>query len=465
MEHVAMTFSLHFRRILAWAVSLLVGIAVLLAPVWWNGFPLVFFDSGGYVRRALTMELQAGRSIFYGLYLWGTSLGWRFWSGPVLGQGVACLWLLHLLLRSHRLPAGPGAVFLVTAALCLGTGIAWSTGQLMPDILVPLAVVALYLLGFCWSRLGRIETWGLMAVVIIGLLSHMSALALAIGLVVVTACLWLVARKRRWAQEVRLLPPLATVSAAAVLMPLLHLFLVGQATYTPGGPGFVFGRLVQAGIAQRWLQEHCPVPGIRLCSLQERIPSTGDEFLWGKNSPFRDIGEWTGEADAELGYLVRASVTTYPSAVLWSAAQATAEQAVMVKSLDQMGEIYHDTRNVFTNLLPEATSLAFNGARQQKGEITPALIDALNRIHVPVAHLSGAALILVMVWAWRTRRPQIASLAVFVFFALLGNALICGALSNPHDRYQSRVVWLASLVVIVAVLTWRQSGDRTSPSR
>lgn len=460
-----MTFSLHFRQILAWAVSLLVGLAVLLAPVWWNGFPLVFFDSGGYVRRVLTMELQAGRSIFYGFYLWGTSLGWRFWPGPVLGQALAGLWLLHLLLRSHRLPSGPVAVLMVTVVLSLVTGISWSTGQLMPDIFVPLAVVALYLLGFCWSRLGRNEVWGLGAVVLIGLLSHMSALALAIGLILVIAGFWVLVRKRGWTQEVRLLPPLATVGAATVLMPLLHLFLVGQATYTPGGAGFVFGRLVQAGIAQRWLQEHCPVPGIRLCSLQDRIPENGDEFLWGEKSAFRELGEWSGEADAELGYLVRASVTTYPSQVLWAAVQATAQQVVMVKSLDQLGEIHNDTRNVFTNILPQATSWAFNGARQQKGELTPTLIEALNRIHVPVAYASGILLVTAIGWAVCTRRHGMATLALFVLFSLLGNAVICGALSNPHDRYQNRVIWLATLVVIMAVLSWRQRGDRALASR
>jgi hypothetical protein len=31
----------------------------------------------------------------------------------------------------------------------------------------------------------------------------------------------------------------------------------------------------------------------------------------------------------------------------------------------------------------------------------------------------------------------------FVLVALIGNAIVCGALSNPHDRYQSRLIWLA----------------------
>jgi hypothetical protein len=35
----------------------------------------------------------------------------------------------------------------------------------------------------------------------------------------------------------------------------------------------------------------------------------------------------------------------------------------------------------------------------------------------------------------------------FIIAALFGNALICGALSNPHDRYQSRLIWLPVLTL------------------
>ena len=121
------------------------------------------------------------------------------------------------------------------------------------------------------------------------------------------------------------------MAASLILMPMLHLALVGKATYTPGGPVFVFGGLVQDGIAQRWLAEHCPVPGIKLCTLQDRIPKTADDFLWGDASPFQDIGGWSGAADAELGYLVKASIRTYPSAFIWTSLRATGQQMVRVK--------------------------------------------------------------------------------------------------------------------------------------
>ena len=36
-----------------------------------------------------------------------------------------------------------------------------------------------------------------------------------------------------------------------------------------------------------------------------------------------------------------------------------------------------------------------------------------------------------------------------VALAILANAVVCGALSNPNDRYGARMVWLATLVVLL----------------
>ena len=38
-------------------------------------------------------------------------------------------------------------------------------------------------------------------------------------------------------------------------------------------------------------------------------------------------------------------------------------------------------------------------------------------------------------------------------FAVLANAAVCGVFSNPHDRYGARIVWLAGLTVLVAIIT------------
>ena len=444
----------------AWGLCLASSLALLLAPALWNGFAIVFFDTGGYIDRVLELSLAPGRSLFYGLFLWVASLGWWSFWGPVLAQSLVTLWVIRLMLRCHGLPAGPLATAVFCAGLGLLTGVSWYTSQLMPDVLVPLVVLALWLLGFRWQMLGRGERAGLAALALLGLLSHMSCMALALGLVAVILLARLVLPRRGWNLPVSVPAPALVVGASLLLMPLLHLALTGKAVYTPGGPAFVFGRLVQDGIAQRWLAEHCPVPGIKLCGLQDTIPKTADDFLWGSGSAFHALGGW-GKADAELGLLVNESVKAYPGALAWTSLRSAAQQMAKVETGDGLDEYQEATRRVFTGL-PARVSEPFNAARQQQRQITQPLFDALNAVHVPVAQLSVLGLLVVVAWGLRVGRHDLAGLALFMLLALLGNAFICGALSNPHDRYQSRLVWLATLVAgMAAVAWWQQQTKKT----
>jgi uncharacterized membrane protein YhaH (DUF805 family) len=98
-------------------------------------------------------------------------------------------------------------------------------------------------------------------------------------------------------------------------------------------------------------------------------------------------------------------------------------------------------------------------ARQQKGEIDFKLI---NQVHVPVALASMAMLIVVMVLAVRQPRfRDLGLLAATATLALLANAVVCGVLANPHDRYGVRLVWLATLVV--ALLPWSVRDRKPEP--
>ncbi len=447
---------------LVWGLCLTTSLAVFLAPALWNGFAIVFFDSGGYVGRVLEMNLGFGRSFFYGLFLWAASLGWWSFFGPVAVQSLLTVWLIHLMLRCHDLPAGPLATTLICTGLGVFTSVSWYTSQLMPDLLLPLMVLGLWLFGFCWEKLGRGERTGLALVILLGLMSHMTSMALAIGLAGTLTVAWFCKKIWLWRRlPLTPLPPAAIVIASLVLMPLFHFFLFDKAGYTPGGPAFIFGRLVQDNIAQRWLAEHCPVQGIKLCDLQERLPNTGDDFLWNGSSPFLDIGGWNGEADSELNFLVKECIKSYPGATLWTAMVATAEQMVMVATGDGLDKFHGAARGTFSNSITPDVSLAFNAARQQQEQITQPLFDAMNRVHIPIALFSTFGLLVCVGWGLYARRQGFACLAGFIFVALIGNAFICGALSGPHDRYQSRIVWLAPLVVVMAIIEWWRIWDQT----
>ena len=72
-----------------------------------------------------------------------------------------------------------------------------------------------------------------------------------------------------------------------------------------------------------------------------------------------------------------------------------------------------------------------------------------------VAILSLLGLLFLLRNAYVRREWQQAMLPAFVLASLLGNAAICGTLSNPHDRYQSRLIWVPTFVFAVSVAQMR----------
>ena len=122
-------------------------------------------------------------------------------------------------------------------------------------------------------------------------------------------------------------------------------------------------------------------------------------------------------------------------------------------------DIWH-THWIIETFAPHATP-AMKAARQQRGELG---FTAINRLHVPVAW--GSMLLLLGVLALAARRREFAGvgeLAAVVALAILANAAVCGALSNPNDRYGARMVWLATLVVLL--VPWMRRQRTTSATR
>jgi peptidoglycan/LPS O-acetylase OafA/YrhL len=95
-------------------------------------------------------------------------------------------------------------------------------------------------------------------------------------------------------------------------------------------------------------------------------------------------------------------------------------------------------------------------ARQQSGYLT---FGPINLVHVPVALVSIFLVFGMLATAiWRRRRDEFILLAATVSLALIGNAVVCGVISGPHDRYGSRLVWIATLTVLIAAFRSHAGG-------
>src|SRR4051794_23793778 len=86
---------------------------LLLAPVLWNGFPLLEHDTGGYLARWYEGTLEVSRSTVYGLFLNALARP-DFWP-VVIVQSVLSVWIIALVLRIHGLGGRPVVLFVTTA--------------------------------------------------------------------------------------------------------------------------------------------------------------------------------------------------------------------------------------------------------------------------------------------------------------------------------------------------------------
>jgi hypothetical protein len=431
---------------LAGALAALTAIMLLLAPALWNGFPLLFFDTGAYLGRPFDGSLSPGRSMVYGLLLAAGSPA-NFWP-VVIVQAAVSVWMIALMLRAHGHGGRPLLLVSLSAVLAAATSLPWLAGQLMPDLFSGLAVLALYLLVFRPAALGRLEKAGLVALIAFAAASHNATLIVLAGLVAAAAIahLW----RARIAARAGIVHGASALVLGAVMLLSTNLIFAKEFAWTPGGTGFLFSRLVQDGIVARYLADQCPNKRFKLCGLRKKLPTNGDDFLWhqGGKGPFAQIG-YFWDKGGEMTTITRESLLLYPGMHVATAIRSTASQLVMVGTGDGLVPYVWDAYGMIERLVPAAVPAA-HGARQRTGTIID--FDKLNLVHAPLGWASMALIPLWLFLAWRRRElEELGPLAATVGLALLANAFVCGVFSGPHDRYGARLVWLAPLVLAVAL--------------
>ena len=186
----AMADGLEKRRTIAAAVAAHGGAALLLGWVALaNGFPLLFSDSGTYLRIGTELYFPADRPVTYGLMLlpltrlFGSAGLWA----AVLAQGLFAAWMIGRVVRLACGRCTPAMLVAVAALLAAASSLPWFTGQLMPDVFTGFVGLAVFLLVFGGRVIGKVES-ALLVLVLAGLVAvHLSHLAIAAALVPISA--------------------------------------------------------------------------------------------------------------------------------------------------------------------------------------------------------------------------------------------------------------------------------------
>jgi hypothetical protein len=426
-----------------WAFAIVFSMALLSAPAIWNRFPLLQYDTGGYLARWYEPYLVPSRAVAYGLIL-NAGAVLSFWP-VVLGQSALTVWVIALILRVHGVGGRPGLLAGIITALSIFTTLPWLTSILLTDIFAGLAVLALYLLLLRANDLSGREHAGLVALIAVSVATHSATIAVLLMLLTAAALLSLIAPGRL--PRRRLGNGALAIALGAVIVFGANATVTKRLTWTPGGFALSFGRMLQDGIVTKYLDEHCPRERLVLCAYKDKLPRDADEWFWG--SPLFDkLGRFTG-LDAEMERIALASLAEYPFLQIKTAAIATARQLIDVRTgegvVNSIWHTYSIIERYRPGLVPD-----MRAARQQRGEIDFTIV---NRMHYPVALACLLLLPLIGAYLFRQKHMStIGELATVCLLALLANAFICGTLSNPHDRYGARLIWLAVTAAAIAAV-------------
>lgn len=475
-----------------WWAAVAAGTLLILAVVAVNGHPTVFTDTDDYysLGKELVSDIglgppppelsdadvkqaaidahmghtqMASRSAIYSLFLYILESIGTLWFVTLI-QALAVSWLAlitwRVALPRVRRPVAVAALGVVAIV----SPLAFFVGFAMPDIFAGVAVLAAVLLLIYPDRMGTGERRVAGMVLTFALAVHTSHILFMVPLVAAggLALVWLRVDRRSAARR------LGGVGLAVVVA-LAANSAYGIAVRWQTGDAlrnqpFLTARLLADGPGRAYLRHACANgrPYV-LCAFKAKPLSDSEDVLWS-DLPATGVFMLSTYAtrvklEEQEARFVFGTLAYAPGAQFVASLRNWGRQLVLVQVDDPIRDpVYYLTDPYWkaTNLPALIGRIEDCGTR---GTGCPSrLTIALSR------WWHGGALIiatgLVVAGAVRLRRSdragspddrRLLALIGLIVAGILLNAAVCGILSGPFARYQSRIVWLVPLLATLVV--------------
>ncbi len=400
------------------------------------------------------------RSPYYGIFLYTLAHRGTLWLMAAV-QALCAAWVLFLLWRSIT-PAAPGwTYYALMAALAAGTALPWVASFAVPDIFAAILVISAALLLFYRRELERWEVAGAWALVVTSIVFHGSHAPLALGLLLVGL---LVGRLLK--ADTGGLKVFAGMVLAALALATTMTWIYGAAIKWKTGdelrrPPFLLARVLADGPGKAYLRDSC-ARGAKwaICRFKDVKMDTSDHILWSVEPTLgifnrASYDERVTMEKQELSFVI-ATIAYDPVGQFSAAMQNWGEQLGSFWVDDPLRRplvfLVHSYWGK-TNLVGLIRGVGDCGVR---GELCQpkVTIAQLASVDDKVAFVALGAL----AWAlsqkrtlgpflrrrasWDQPLERATGAMLFISAAIVINAAICGMLSCPFARYQSRVVWL-----------------------
>ena len=442
---------------------------VLGAAAIWNGYPLVFPDTGVYLAQALEVRGDPSRPPFYSLFLLPLHTGISLWPVVFVQGGIAAGMICLTARTALGRQVSPAFLFVVVCVLSLLSSLPWHTGQILPDLFTSLLVLAVYVTVFGWNDLARgarLFTAGVLLACTAFHYSHLPLLALTGGV----ALAWAAWRQRSLHGLWR---PFCVIAGGGLLAGAAFVsynyVYAGRASLSLDGSKFLLARLIGDGTAVKFLQQACPTGGFALCGRMDGFQGDHNTFLWSEASPWRYVEQERGFLGArdEAAAVVRGTLRQFPLEQAGRSFTNLKEQLVSFGTADTLCPCVGDSlvNRVIARHFP-GEHASYLDSRQSRG---PLPVAAIRAVHGPLVALSlvGCLAFLASLGLGRNAcgaaGERLGNLLLVIAVGVVANAIITGVLSGPADRYGSRVIWLVVFAFLLVAFALVRRGGQAAP--
>jgi len=444
------------RTVVFWIVASL----VLMMPAFYNGYPLVFSDTGTYIHSGMTLQIPMDRPILYGLMIRFFSLGFTLWTVLFFQCLMVAYVLFHLV--KFLLPdlRRMGFLMLLTFLSCF-TPLGWYCSQIMPDIFTFVAVASIILL-MMNERMVLSQKLILAFILVLALNVHFSNFPITILTAIGTL---FIARKQ--ALKLELIIPGVAMVCAIIFGMLIKISIPGG--NQSAGQMFLLGRCLDTGALQSFLDDKCHKRDYKLCAVKDSLPDNSRTLLFAGHSPLTKFGAW--ESEPKVYNEVLFGIVTSP------------------KHLGIM--IYHGFTSTITQLFQNdigtglvspwyrtAASPPYDQmSKHFKNEMNPYLqslqngnlwneeldLDRLNGIYFWLILISTIIIVLFLSgYTFGESHKKIKLLVYALLISIIANAFITASLANVYARLQARISWLIVFVALILILQHKKIRNTLS---
>lgn len=414
------------------------GTVSLIWVALYNGYPLLYSDTGTYLKSSIDLSSPDDRPIFYGLFLRITAMQANTWI-PILFQGIIGYWILLRMTKLYLPNWTAYWTLLIALSLSFLTALPWYAGQLMPDIFTAYGIFLVYLLFYDESNVPSTLLYFLLLFLCASShLSNVLILGASFGFLTLINLKKIVGKNRRF--RVKWFIGIGLIGIVFPLQALLNYLEKGEFVVTRASNIFFVAKGLESDLYKTYVRENKERMQIPFEDETEQFEDSPGWFLWSGESPLNSSGIPRDEINRKFDPIVADIMSQWRYQKMYALEAIRAGKEQLKFHRVGSGLVPYDENSApgyIIGLEFESELQAFKSAKQFKSGLE-------DNYHVPISRtiFNTSLLILLFSLLYKPTRQKIGLLVVFILLSAVFNAVVTGGVANVYDRLQVRVNWL-----------------------